>query len=61
MAVYNVAYIVPLAFIIALFIFTTGRYHMTETHGKILKGISGALMLALGLLMLLKPEAMIFN
>jgi hypothetical protein len=61
MAVYNVAYIVPLAFIIALFVFTTGRYRMTEAHGKILKGISGALMLALGVLMLLKPEAMIFK
>lgn len=61
MAVYNVAYIVPLAAIIALFVFTMGRYRMTEAHGKILKGLSGALMLALGLLMLLKPEALIFN
>lgn len=60
-AVYNAAYIVPLALIIALFVCTAGRYHMTEAHGKILKGISGALMLALGVLMLLKPEAMIFN
>lgn len=61
MAVYNAAYIVPLAVIIALFVFTMGRYRMTETHGKILKGLSGALMLALGLLMLLKPEALMFN
>ena len=61
MAVYNAAYIVPLALIIALFVFTMGRYRMTEAHGKLLKGISGALMLALGLLMLFKPEALIFN
>jgi len=61
MAIYNAAYIVPLAVIIALFVFTMGRYRMTEAHGKILKGISGALMLALGLLMLLYPEALIFN
>ncbi len=61
MAVYNAAYIVPLALIIALFVFTMGRYRMTETHGRILKGLSGALMLALGLLMLLNPEALIFN
>lgn len=61
MAVYNAAYIVPLAVIIALFVFTMGRYRMTEAHGKILKGLSGALMLALGLLMLLKPEALMFN
>lgn len=61
MAVYNAAYIVPLALIIALFVFTMGRYRMTEAHGKLLKGISGALMLALGLLMLFRPEALMLN
>ncbi len=61
LAVYNAAYIVPLALIVSLFVFTMGRYRMTEAHGKILKGISGALMLALGLLMLLRPEILIFN
>lgn len=61
LAVYNAAYIVPLALIVSLFVFTMGRYRMTEAHGKILKGLSGALMLALGLLMLLRPEILIFN
>lgn len=61
MAIYNIAYIVPLAAIVAIFVLTMGRYKMTENHGKILKGISGALMLALGLLMLLKPEALMLK
>ncbi|MGD9642726.1 MAG: hypothetical protein AB7V08_08310 [Elusimicrobiales bacterium] len=61
MAVYNAAYVVPLALIVSLFACTMGRYRMTEAHGKILKGVSGALMLALGLLMLLRPEALILN
>ena len=60
--VYNLIRLIKMVVcIIALFVFTMGRYRMTEAHGKILKGISGALMLALGLLMLLYPEALIFN
>ncbi len=59
MAVYNAAYIVPLALIVSVFVCTMGRYRMTESHGKVLKGVSGALLLLLGLLMLLKPEALL--
>lgn len=61
MAVYNIAYIIPLAMIVLLFVFTAGRYKMTERHGKILKGISGALMLALGLIMVLRPEVLMIK
>lgn len=58
LAVYNLAYVVPLAVIVTLFVLTMGRYKMTEAHGKILKAISGLLMLLLGALMLFKPEAL---
>jgi len=61
MAVYNAAYVIPLAIIVSLFVFTMGRYKMTETHGKVLKGISGVLMFILGLLMIFKPEIMMMN
>jgi cytochrome c biogenesis protein CcdA len=50
LAVYNTAYVVPLALIVFLLVCTMGRYRMTEAHGKILNGLNGALMLALGLL-----------
>ncbi len=59
MAVYNAAYVVPLALIVSVFVGTMGRYRMTESHGKVLKGVSGALLLLLGLLMLLRPEALL--
>lgn len=58
MAVYNLAYVVPLAVILTLFVLTMGKYKMTETHGKILKAISGILMLLLGTLMIFKPEVL---
>jgi cytochrome c biogenesis protein CcdA len=61
MAVYNAAYVIPLLLIVSLFILTMGRYRMTESHGKLLKGISGVLMLLLGLLMLFRPEALLLN
>lgn len=58
MAIYNLAYIIPLAVIVLLFLCTMGRRRMTERHGKMLKGISGFFLLALGLLMLFKPEVL---
>lgn len=59
MGIYNIAYIIPLAVIVATFVLTMGRYKMTEAHAKILKAISGILMLLLGLLMIFKPEALV--
>ncbi len=61
MAVYNAAYVIPLVVIVSLFVFTMGRYKMTEIHGKVLKGISGVLMFILGLLMIFSPEALLLN
>lgn len=61
MAVYNAAYVVPLALIVSVFVCTMGRYRLTESHGKLLKGVSGFLLLLLGLLMLLRPEALLLG
>jgi cytochrome c biogenesis protein CcdA/thiol-disulfide isomerase/thioredoxin len=59
MALYNTVYVVPLALIVGLFTATLGHFRLTEKHGKVLKLVSGAVMLALGLVMLLKPELLV--
>lgn len=59
MAVYNAAYVIPLALIVSLFVCTMGRYKMTEAHGRALKGISGVLMFLLGVLMIVRPELLL--
>ncbi len=60
MALYNVYYVVPLALIVLLFVFTMGKYRFEERYAKILKVVSGILMLALGLILVIKPELLIF-
>ena len=59
MLLYNILYVQPLLIIVLIFSFTMGHYKMQEKHAKILKLISGSLMLALGILLLIKPEIMI--
>ena len=53
---YNLVYIIPLFAIFGAFLYTFKTARMTETQGRILKLIGGLLMLALGLIMLFKPE-----
>jgi len=60
LALYNTVYVVPLAVIVAVFAYTMGAHRFTDKHGKILKIISGALMLALGLILLLNPSLLSF-
>ena len=56
MALYNAVYVVPLALIVTGFALTMGRFSLSERQAKGLKLVSGAVMLALGLVMLLAPE-----
>ncbi|MCK4247977.1 MAG: hypothetical protein KAX04_05505, partial [Methanomicrobia archaeon] len=56
---YNIIYVIPLFIIVMVFVITMGRRKLSERQGRILKLISGALMLILGLLLLLKPEILI--
>ncbi len=60
LALYNVVYVVPLALIVTAFAFTLGGRKLTEKQGRILKLVSGLLMLSLGLIMLFKPELLMF-
>ncbi len=61
LVLYNVVYVIPLAVVVAVFVKTMGAHRFTEKHGRILKIIAGLLMLALGLIMLLKPELLMFG
>jgi thiol-disulfide isomerase/thioredoxin len=61
LALYNVVYVLPLAVIVVAFTWTMGAHRFTEKQGKILKLISGLLMLILGLILLFKPDLLIFG
>ncbi|MDP2824287.1 MAG: hypothetical protein Q8O52_16610 [Sulfuritalea sp.] len=56
LAAYNLIYVVPLAAIVAVFAGTLGARKLTEREGRLLKLMSGAMMLELGALLLLAPE-----
>ena len=60
LALYNIIYVAPLAVIVGIFAYTMGGKKLSETHGKVLKLVSGALMLSLGLIMLFAPELLMF-
>ncbi len=53
---YNVVYVVPLALIVLLFSFGVARGKLQAMGGRLLKLLSGLMMLGLGLLLLLAPE-----
>jgi len=61
MALYNLYYVIPLGAIVLLFVFTMGKYRFQEKHAKVLKLVSGVLMLALGLILVLKPDLLVFS
>jgi len=58
LALYNVVYVIPLAFIVLMFTMTLGKRKLTELQGRVLKLISGLMMLCLGLVLLIKPALM---
>jgi uncharacterized membrane protein HdeD (DUF308 family) len=53
---YNVVYIIPLAVIVAIFTITLGSRKLTERQGRVLKLLSGVMMLFLGLILLIRPS-----
>ncbi len=55
LGLYNLAYIVPLLIIVILFSVTLGSHKLSEFEGRALKLTSGMMMLALGLVLLLRP------
>ncbi len=58
LALYNLVYILPLMLIVTLFVTTLGSRKLSEREGRVLKLLSGLMMLQLGLLLLLAPQAL---
>ena len=56
LAAYNLVYVLPLALIVAVFAFSLGARKLTEREGRLLKLLSGAMMLELGALLLIAPD-----
>ncbi len=56
LAVYNVIYVIPLLAIVIVFVRTMGARKLTESEGRVLKLVSGFMMLGFGLLLLLAPQ-----
>ncbi|MFA6202776.1 MAG: hypothetical protein WC710_06250 [Gallionella sp.] len=56
LALYNFIYVIPLALIVLVFTYGMGTRKLTEREGRLLKLLSGTMMLELGALLLLAPE-----
>lgn len=55
---YNVIYVTPMALIVIAFVCTLGSRKLTEHEGRALKLLSGWMMLALGVVLLVDPEVL---
>lgn len=58
LALYNLVYVIPLAVIVTVFTFTLGARKLSEREGRLLKLLSGVMMLQLGALLVLAPDAL---
>jgi thiol-disulfide isomerase/thioredoxin len=58
---YNVVYVIPLATIVGVFAWKMGGRKMSEKEGRILKLVGGVLMLALGVILLVNPQILMFG
>ncbi len=56
LALYNLVYVIPLALIVLAFVRSMGARKLTEREGRLLKLLSGCMMLELGALLLIAPE-----
>lgn len=55
LVLYNIVYVIPMLIIVLGFTFTLGRRQLTEWQGRVLKLISGVMMLGLGSILLINP------
>ncbi len=53
---YNVIYVIPLALIVLAFTYTLGSRKLSEREGRLLKLMSGYMMLGLGLMLVFAPQ-----
>jgi len=58
LALYNVVYVLPMLAIVALFAWTLGTRKLSERGGRLLKLLSGLMMLGLGAVLLAAPDAL---
>lgn len=58
LAVYNLIYIVPLLAIVVVFSVKFGSRRLSEEEGRVLKLVSGLMMLLLGVMLVAAPEAL---
>jgi len=58
LVLYNLIYVVPLLVIVMAFVWTLGSRKLQEREGRLLKLLSGAMMVGLGLLLLFYPEGL---
>ncbi len=56
---YNLVYVLPLLTIVLVFTFTLGAKKLSERQGRILKLVSGVMMLLLGGLLLYSPDLLV--
>lgn len=56
LTLYNLIYVLPLSAIVGVFTLTLGSRKLSEEQGRVLKLLSGLMMLGLGVLMLAAPE-----
>ena len=56
LALYNLAYVVPLGLVVVLYTVTLYRFTLSERGAKALKLISGVLLVSFGILFLARPE-----
>lgn len=59
LALYNVAYVVPLLVVVVAFIALRRKIAITERIARSLKGVSGALLATFGLLFLVAPDVLV--
>jgi len=55
LVLYNIVYVIPLLFIVLGFSLTLGRQKLSEWQGRVLKLVSGSMMLGLGIILLVNP------
>lgn len=58
LALYNVVYVLPMLAIVVVFAWTLGARKLGEREGRLLKLLSGLMMLGLGAVLLLAPAAL---
>lgn len=58
LAFYNVVYVIPLLVITVVFTYTLGSRKLSEIEGRLLKLVSGTMMLGLGILLIAAPAVL---